>query len=59
MVFVSKSNELSIQKGYEEQGILEDGDTDHRDGADSTDDNTGSERLRYVAHANGELRIEN
>ena len=35
-------------EAYEEQGILEDGDTDHRDGADRTDDHAGSERLRYV-----------
>ena len=38
-------------EAYEEQGILEDGDTDHRDGADSTDHHTGSERLRSVAQA--------
>ena len=25
-----------LEESYEEQGILEDGDTDHRDGADST-----------------------
>ena len=29
-------------EAYEEQGILEDGDSDHRDGADSTDDHAGS-----------------
>ena len=33
-------------EAYEEQGILEDGDSDHRDGADGTDDYAGSERLR-------------
>ena len=38
-------------EAYEEQGILEDGDTDHRDGADGTDDYAGSERLRHVAQA--------
>ena len=31
---------------YEEQGILEDGDSDHHFGADRTDDHAGSERLR-------------
>ena len=29
-------------EAYEEQGILEDGDTDHRDSADGTDDYAGS-----------------
>ena len=38
-------------EAYEEQGILEDTDSDHRDGADSTDDHAGRERLRYVAQA--------
>ena len=38
-------------EAYEEQGILEDTDSDHRDGADSTDDHAGSERLRHVAQA--------
>ena len=36
-------------EAYEEQGILEDGDSDHRDGADSTDDHAGSERLRSLS----------
>ena len=38
-------------EAYEEQGILEDGDTDHRDGADGTGNYAGSERLRSVAQA--------
>ena len=38
-------------EAYEEQGILEDIDSDCRDGADSTGDDAGSERLRYVAQA--------
>ena len=38
-------------EAYEEQGILEDGDTDHRDGADGTGYYAGSERLRSVAQA--------
>ena len=32
---------------YEKQGILEDGDSGHRDGADGTDDHAGSIQL-YV-----------
>ena len=32
---------------YEEQRVLEDGDSDHRDSADGTDDHTGSSQL-YV-----------
>ena len=32
----------------EKQGILEDGDTDHRGSADSSDNNIRSERLRSV-----------
>ena len=38
-------------EAYEEQGILEDGDTDHRDGADGTGNYAGRERLRSVAQA--------
>ena len=38
-------------EAYEEQGILEDVDSDCSDGADSTDDYAGSERLRHVAQA--------
>ena len=34
-------------EAYEEQGILEDGDSDHRDGADSTGNHAGSDQL-YV-----------
>ena len=33
-------------EAYEEQGILEDGDTDHRDSADGTGNYAGRERLR-------------
>ena len=33
-------------EAYEEQGILEDGDSDHRDGADGTGNYAGRERLR-------------
>ena len=35
------------------QGILEDGDTDHRDGADSTDDYAGSDQLHVGFSAIG------
>ena len=35
-------------EAYEEQGILEDGDSNRHFGADRTDDYAGSERLRYV-----------
>ena len=37
---------LKERKKYEEQGILEDGDTDYRDGADGTGDYIRRERLR-------------
>ena len=40
-------------EAYEEQGILEDGDTDHRDGADSTDDYAGSDQLHVGFSAIG------
>ena len=36
-------------EAYEEQGILEDGDSDHRDGADGTGNYAGSDQL-YVAY---------
>ena len=36
-------------EAYEEQGILEDGDTDCHFGADRTDDYAGSERLRSLS----------
>ena len=38
-------------EAYEEQGILEDGDSNRHFGADRTDDYAGSERLRSVAQA--------
>ena len=38
----------------EKQGILEDGDSSHRDGADGTDDHTGSIQL-YVTFTPREL----
>ena len=44
---------------HEKQGILEDRDSGHRNSADGTDNYARSERLRHVAQANGELRIEN
>jgi hypothetical protein len=40
---------------YEKQGILEDIDSDCRDGADGTDNHTGSERLHSVIR-NAKLR---
>ena len=46
-------------EAYEEQGILEDGDSNHRDGADRTDDYAGSERLRSVAQASEEWIVNN
>ena len=36
-------------EAYEEQGILEDTDSDHHFGADGTDDYAGSERLRSLS----------
>ena len=39
---------------YEKQGILEDGDSGHRDGADGTDHHTGSIQL-YVTFTPREL----
>ena len=38
-------------EAYEKQRVLEDGDSDHRDGADGTGDYAGRERLRSVAQA--------
>ena len=38
----------TIESLYEKQGILEDGDTDHRDGADGTGNYAGRERLQLV-----------
>ena len=45
---------LKERKKYEEQGILEDGDTGHRDGADGTGYYTGSDQL----HVRREGRTE-
>ena len=45
-------------EAYEEQGILEDGDSDHRDGADSTDDYAGRERVRSLVNSNSEEKEE-
>ena len=45
-------------EAYEEQGILEDGDSDHRDGADGTGDYAGRERVRSLVNSNSEEKEE-
>ena len=39
----------TIESLYEKQGILEDIDSDCRDGADGTDNHIGSERLQLIS----------